>query len=149
MGRVLKIILGILAVIAILAAACVVLVIVFKDKIPIGVEVPEAEVYEAINRSQYIVATNGIEDARNATVVYESTGGELEQYGNELRYISGKIEPLVSVQDPTLTRDIPTDLSDPGSMPTGSSDYTQVIESLTTIANGSETSESTAEGSVE
>ena len=111
MKKFVKIFLGFLVIVAILAVASVILVIVFKDKIPIGVEVPKPEVYEAINRSQYIVATNGIEDARNATVVYESNGSELEQYGSELRYISGKIEPLVSVQDSTLTRDIPSDIS--------------------------------------
>ncbi len=136
MKNVLKILLGIVAVVALLAAASIALVFVFKDKIPIGVEVPKPEVYEAINRSQYIVATNGIEDARNATVVFESTGGELEQYGHELRYISGKIEPLVSVQDPTLTRDIPTDLSEGSSISGGSSAATKVsTPSSDTIEN--------------
>ena len=101
---------SILITILIIGGAGVALTVVFKDRVPILEEVPEPKVYEALNRKEYVVATNGIEDARNATVVYESTDWELEKYGQELRYISGKIEPLTSTGDPAITSDIPTDV---------------------------------------
>ena len=80
----------------------------FVDKIPIAVEIPQPEVYVQVDRSDYTVATNGIEDAQNATVVYESTTKDLEQYTDELRYTTGKTEPLTN-PDPGIS-DIPTDI---------------------------------------
>lgn len=86
----------------------VVAVIVFMDKIPIAVEVPEPEVYVTVDRDEFLVANDGIENAQSATVIYQSTDVELENYGSELRYISGRTEPLTN-SEPS-TSDIPTDI---------------------------------------
>ena len=80
----------------------------FVDKIPIAVEIPEAGVYVKVDRNDFAVATNGIEDAQNETVVYQSTTTDLEIYSDELRYTSGKTEPLTN-PEPGVS-DIPTDI---------------------------------------
>ncbi len=82
--------------------------IVFIDKIPIAVKVPEPEVYVLVDRDEYLVAYDGIENAQSATVIYESTSSDLTSYGDDIRYISGRTEPLSS--STPGTSDIPTDV---------------------------------------
>ncbi len=108
MKQALKIIVTILIGIVLVIGASVVIAYVFKDKVPIGVEIPEAEKYTDINRPDYVVSSGGIFNAENERVIYESTNSELEYYGQELRYISGRTEPLTNPKDP-LPRDIPSD----------------------------------------
>lgn len=92
----------------ILLAIAATMAFLFIDKIPIAVEIPEADAYISVNRADFIVATNGIEDAQNETVVYQSTTQDLEIYSDEYRYTSGKVEPLTN---PTPGKsDIPTDI---------------------------------------
>ena len=91
-----------------LVAVIAVAAVVFIDKIPIAIEIPEPEVYVAIDKNDFIVATDGIENAQSATVIYQSTDIELENYGSELRYLSGRTEPLTNSS--LITSDIPTDL---------------------------------------
>ena len=94
-----------LAFLALLAIAGLFL---FVDKIPIAVDIPEPAVYAMVDRSDFIVATNGIEDAQNETVVFQSTSADLDLYTDELRYITGKTEPLTN-PNPGVP-DIPTDV---------------------------------------
>lgn len=92
-----------------IAAICAVAgVFLFVEKIPVAVEIPDAKTYAKIDKSDYIVETNGIEDAQNETVVYQSTSADLELYTEELRYTTGKTEPLTN-PDPGVS-DIPTDV---------------------------------------
>jgi len=92
----------------ILTGIIICMVYLFVTKIPIAVEVPEADIYVSVDRNDYAVATNGIEDAQNETVIYQSTNAELEQYTEDLRYTTGKTEPLTN---PTPgVSDIPTDI---------------------------------------
>ena len=108
MKQALRIIISILIGIVVVIAAAVIIAFVFKEKVPIGVDVPKAEKYEDVNRADFVVATNGIEDeGKNDIVIYESTNSELEHYGQELRYISGRIEPLTGQEE--MKPDIPTD----------------------------------------
>lgn len=86
----------------------IVAAIVFIDKIPIAIEIPEAESYVTVDRDEFLVANDGIENAQSATVIYESTSTDLENYGTDLRYISGRIEPLTN-GEPGAS-DIPTDI---------------------------------------
>ena len=92
----------------ILAGIAVAAMVLFVDKIPIAVEIPKPATYVLVDRSDFIVATNGIEDAQNETVVYQSTTADLELYTDELRYTTGKTEPLTN-PDPGIS-DIPTDI---------------------------------------
>ena len=92
----------------VLAAAGVAMIFLFVNKMPIAIEIPEAEVYVKVDRNDFAVATNGIEDAQNETVVYESTTIDLETYTDELRYITGKTEPLTITY--TETSDLPTEV---------------------------------------
>lgn len=89
-------------------AVAAVAVVVFIDKIPIAVEIPEPEVYASIDKNDFIVSTDGIENAVADTVVYQSTPLELANYGSELRYISGRAEPLTSGD--YIAADIPKDI---------------------------------------
>ena len=91
-----------------LAGIAIVALFLFVDKIPIAVEIPEPEVYVQVDRGDFTVATNGIEDAQNETVVYQSTSADLDLYTDELRYTTGKTEPLTN-PDPGIS-DIPTDV---------------------------------------
>ena len=86
----------------------IVAAIVFIDKIPIAIEIPEPEVYVTVDRDEFLVANDGIENAQSATVIYESTSTDLENYGSDLRYISGRTEPLTNSD--SSTADIPTDI---------------------------------------
>ena len=80
----------------------------FWSKFPIAVEIPQPEVYVMIDKGDYAVATGGIEDAQNETVIYQSTPIDLEKYDEELRYTTGRTEPLGSAG--TAIVDIPTDI---------------------------------------
>ena len=80
----------------------------FIKKIPIADEIPQAAHMNLPPETDFAVATGGIENAQNETVVYQSTTTDLENYGSELRYISGKTEPLSNSS--TGTSDIPTDV---------------------------------------
>lgn len=80
----------------------------FWNKFPVAVEIPEPEVYVKINKGDYSVATGGIENAQNATVIYQSTSVDLERYDDELRYSTGRTEPL-GKPEPAIA-DIPTDI---------------------------------------
>lgn len=111
----------------ILAGIAVAGLFLFVDRIPIAVEIPEPEEYILVDRSDFIVATNGIEDAQNETVVYQSTSADLELYTEELRYTTGKTEPLTN-PTPGIS-DIPTD----------------VIRSETTTSGDATTESATAE----
>ena len=92
----------------VLAGIAIAVMFLFIDKIPIAVEIPEPKVYVTVDRSDFIVATNGIEDAQNETVIYQSTNADLELYTDELRYSTGKTEPLTN-PNPGIS-DIPTDI---------------------------------------
>ena len=92
----------------VIVAIVVLALILFVEKIPIAVNIPEPEVYKEVDRSDYAVATNGIEDAQNETVIYQSTTADLELYTDELRYTTGKTEPLTSLD--SEVSDIPTDV---------------------------------------
>ena len=91
-----------------IVAIVILALILFVEKIPIAVNIPEPEVYAEVDRSDYAVATNGIEDAQNETVVYQSTTADLELYTDELRYTTGKTEPLTNLN--SGVSDIPTDV---------------------------------------
>lgn len=80
----------------------------FWTKFPIAVEIPEPEVYVTINKADFSVATGGIENAQNETVIYQSTTIDLEKYDEELRYTTGRTEPL-GVAGSAIA-DIPTDI---------------------------------------
>lgn len=99
--------------IAILILACIAVaaLVLFVDKIPIAVEIPKPELYILVDRSDFIVETNGIEDAQNETVIYESTTEDLDLYTDELRYSTGKTEPLANGN--SGVSDIPTDIIQP------------------------------------
>lgn len=84
------------------------LVIFLRSKVPIDVKIPEASVCNTIDKNEFLVANDGIENAQSATVIYQSTTGDLETYGSELRYISGTTEPFSASQ--SSTSDIPTDV---------------------------------------
>lgn len=81
--------------------------VLFIEKIPIAVEIPEPESYVAVDKNNYTVDINGIENAQSETVVYQSTTADLELYSDELRYITGKTEPLTGGN--SGISDIPTD----------------------------------------
>ena len=144
---------SILITVLIIAGVGITLTVVFRDRVPILEEVPEPKVYAGINRREYVVATRGIENAENPTVIYESTGWELERYGQELRYISGKIEPLTSLYDPAISPDIPTDVfpksekgasSSSTTMPTAEPVVETKTEEATTTATTAESTTETA-----
>lgn len=84
------------------------LVVFLRAKVPIDVAIPEANDCNKIDKNDYLVANDGIENAQSATVIYESTTGDLDIYGSELRYISGTTEPFSTGQPGTS--DIPTDV---------------------------------------
>ena len=84
------------------------LVVFLRAKVPIDVAIPEANNCNTIDKNDYLVANDGIENAQGATVIYESTTGDLDIYGSELRYISGTTEPFSTSQPGTS--DIPTDV---------------------------------------
>jgi hypothetical protein len=96
--------------IALAAFLCVIgaLAYLFIIKIPIADEIPQVAHMNLPPETDFAVATGGIENAQNETVVYQSTTTDLENYGSELRYISGKTEPLSNSS--TSTSDIPTDV---------------------------------------
>ena len=96
--------------IALILVVGVAAVIVFKERIPIAVDIPEPEVYVAVDKNEYLVATDGIENAQSATVIYQSTNIDLENYGSELRYISGATEPF-EIPEPNDS-DIPAGMYD-------------------------------------
>lgn len=108
MKKGLKILKEVAIALGLIVAVIAVAAVVFIDKIPIAIEIPEAEVYASIDKSEFIVSTDGIENAQSATVIYQSTSIELENYGSDLRYISGRTEPLTS-SEPSKS-DIPTDI---------------------------------------
>ena len=82
----------------------------FWNKFPIAVEIPEPAVYVTVNKGDFAVATGGIENAQNETVIYQSTTIDLEKYDDELRYTTGRTEPLGKAEPNTATADIPTDI---------------------------------------
>ena len=129
--------------ILIIVGAGITLTVIFKDRVPILEEVPEPKEYKALNRREYVVATNGIENAQSATVVYESTNWELEQYGQDLRYISGKIEPLTTLNDPALSADIPTDIFPASAKNSSSSSSSSTVSTPITSSADSNTSAET------
>lgn len=84
------------------------LVIFLRAKVPIDVAIPQANSCNKIDKDDFLVANDGIENAQSETVIYQSTTGDLEIYGSELRYISGTTEPFTTNQPGTS--DIPTDV---------------------------------------
>lgn len=108
MSKALKVLKEIGLVLILIAGIAIGALFLFVDKIPIAVDIPEPEVYVLVNRGEFSVATNGIEDAQNETVIYQSTSADLDLYTDELRYTTGKTEPLTN-PDPGIP-DIPTDV---------------------------------------
>lgn len=94
--------------IVLFATVSIALVIFLRSKVPIDVKIPEPAVCNTIDKEEFLVANDGIENAQSATVIYQSTTGDLEIYGSELRYISGTTEPFSTSQ--STTSDIPTDV---------------------------------------
>lgn len=73
--------------------------------------IPEPEVYASIDKDDYLVANDGIENAQAETVVYQSTTNDLEMYGSDYRYSTGTTEPFTNSN--ATTPDIPTDVITP------------------------------------
>lgn len=79
---------------------------VFKDKVPLDVDVPLVAKYETIDKSKYPVVGD-IQDAQNETEIYEASMNELDQSQTEVRYVPGSINPFVG---DTSTTDLPFDV---------------------------------------
>ena len=131
--RVLKVFLGILVGVILVCAASVVVAFVFKDRVPILAEIPAPEKYEKITPNQFNVVTSNIENSKNATITYQSTKSELEHYGQEIRYISGRIEPLTNQE--SMRGDIPTDTFPKASSSSVATELTPISDADTTEDN--------------
>lgn len=73
-----------------------VIVFTFYDKVPFGVEVPDAISYTSVDKADYVVSGN-LENATADTKVYFSTSGDLQNMETEKIVIPGSAHPFKNV----------------------------------------------------
>ena len=87
---------------------------VFKNYIPYNIEIPNAEKYVQLVKSNYQVVGD-IQDAQDATETFSTSSSELEIYQTEVRYVPGTVNPF---KNGGGENDLPNEL-------VNSSNYTQ------------------------
>lgn len=86
----------------------------FKNYIPYNMEIPDAEKYVQLVKSNYQVVGD-IQDAQDATETFSTSSSELEIYQTEVRYVPGTVNPF---KNGGGENDLPSEL-------VSSSNYTQ------------------------
>lgn len=86
----------------------------FKNYIPYNIEIPDAEKYVQLVKSNYQVVGD-IQDAQDATETFSTSSSELEIYQTEVRYVPGTVNPF---KNGGGENDLPSEL-------VSSSNYTQ------------------------